>query len=243
MSLKTEAPKTLNFNFYKLEYRNILFIAIYFIDYEKNNRKGIYMKIKYCVPILLIIFIFSFTGCNNLKTAKGVDALTKNETTVEVTTTTKGVTATTVAETTTTKNNDINDMLLFRGLIQDYDPISSGKAVDYALEALKILQEENTRQGLGDRYEKLANKVGSDYSDLSFQKEKILDKSGIQNITPEMKQMISLLIDWSHKMETIYDYTAKYYYGEGGEFKIKADELQDEVDKILDEYMKLYNKK
>lgn len=202
-------------------------------------------NIKFIVYILVIVLLsFSFTACNTLKTSKEWSALTINETTVEVTTTTKGATTTTIAETTTTINNDIG---LFKEAIKEYDPISSGKALDYARENYQItvdaVDKKITEKEVVNRYMALANKVSKDYFDLVIQKEKILDKSGIQNITPEMKQMISLLIDWSDKTETIYEYAAKYCQGEGGEFKIKADELQNETDKISDEYNKLYNEK
>ena len=188
------------------------------------------MKIKYLIPILMIVLVFSFTGCNK-KIA--------NETTA---TTAIPTTQTTIVETKTTINNDIK---LFKEAIKGYNPID--KNIEYNKEALKWIklaekEEPNIFSGIAVICLKdLSIRVEKDYSVLVLLKEKILDKSGIQNITPEMKQMISLMIDWQDKVTKQYEYTANYYDGEGAEYDIKADELSTEADSIADEYLELLN--
>jgi len=145
-----------------------------------------------------------------------------------------------ITETTTAETTVNNDMELFRNAIEDYEMLSKG--LDYATEVYNIAFDEKlTDEGFGNRYMDLANKVGEDYFGFPLFKDSMLEKAGIKNPTPEMKRILDLIDQWSDKTETIYSYTAKYYYGEGGEFKIKADELQNEADKIRDEYVKLYS--
>ena len=68
------------------------------------------MKIKYWVPILLIIFIFSFTACTTLKTATETTAAetTIPETTAAVTTASE---ATTKGKIAFYSNRDGNDQI------------------------------------------------------------------------------------------------------------------------------------
>jgi hypothetical protein len=188
-------------------------------------------KIKLFSLILIVVFIFSFTACTIPKTATETtiaqtavtETMPPETTTAETTTVETTAPETTIPETTaeTTVNND---MELFRNAIEDYEMLSKG--LDYATEVYNIAFDEKlTDEGFGNRYMDLANKVGEDYFGFPLFKDSMLEKAGIKNPTPEMKRILDLIDQWSDKTETIYSYTAKYYYGEGGEFKIKADEL------------------
>lgn len=201
---------------------------------------------KFIFFILLIIILFSLFSCGKQAVTTTTTIAEVSTTTTQIITTTETITETIAEETTTTNN----DMQLFRDAIKDYNIVN--KAFDYAGAVVDIMNDyvdaktktlKMTKEEVGTRYMELANKVGKDYFVLPVLKEKILDKSGIQNITPEMKQMISLMIDWQDKVKTQYEYTAKYYYGEGGEYDIKAGELEKEAQKDYDEFYKLSNEK
>ena len=200
------------------------------------------MKIKYWIPILLVVFIFSFTACTIPKTATETTiaqtAVTETmppETTVAETILPEA----TVAETTTTLNKDSK---LFLKAIEKYDPIQ--KALEYATIAYDILLEavkaENmTNEEKGNKYMDLARKIGSDYFSFNIIKLNILENTGIKKITDDMKNYLDLIDEWSDKEATYYEYTAKHYYGEGAEYEIKANELEEEIQDITDKYIEL----
>ena len=195
------------------------------------------MKNKLFIMVLLIIFLILFTliSCSkqmvNTTTTKVAEV-----TTTKAISTTQAVT--TVYETTTTLNKDGE---LFLEAINDYDPIH--KATEYAKVAYEIALEalENglSDEEIGNKYMDLTIKVGQDFMVISVIKEAILEDKGIGNISEDMKKAIGLINDWSEKTKTRYEYIAKYYYGEGAEYDIKADELESEISDITDGYSKL----
>ena len=190
--------------------------------------------------ILSILLIFIFTSCSN---SKQVVVTTVAETIATETTIPETMVIDTATEITENKDNE-----LFRNAIKDYDPISSGKSVEYAkttyeieLEALEAMNSDNpiTDEEKGTKFMDLAIKIQGDYLVFGVLKEKILDESGIQNITPDMIKAIDLINNWADTLQKRYEYTAKNYWGEGAEYEIKADELDQEANSIMDEYIAL----
>ena len=189
--------------------------------------------------ILIVVFIISFTAC------------TTPETAAETTTTETTITETTAPVTTateTTENIKNKDAELFFEAIRDYN--ITLKAFEYATAVLEIMNDyvdtktktlKMTKEEVGNRFMELANKVQMDYMVIVVVKEKILDKNGITEITPDMLRAVDLIVQWQENKKKEYEYTAKYYYGDGAEYDIKADELSTESDNIADEYSKLLN--
>lgn len=194
------------------------------------------------VVLVLIMFLIS-CAAPIVHTA----TLTVAETTVaEVTETTAP--PTTVTETTAPVTAANNDIELFREAIKDYN--ITYKDFEYSSAIVDILNDyidtktktlKMTKEEVGNRYMKLANKVQMDYMVITVVKEKILDKIGITEITPDMLKAVDLIIQWKENKEKEYEYTARYYYGEGADYDIKADELKTESENIADEYLKLTN--
>ena len=203
-------------------------------------------KIYYLLFISILLLSFLFTSCDTSQ-IKTTEVETTATTIVETTTPQTTVAETISPETTIAETiADNKDYELFRNAIKDYDPIS--KAVEYAttayeieLEALKAMDSGKliTDEEKGTKYMDLAIKIQGDYLVFGVLKEKILDKSGIQNITPEMIKAIDLINKWADTLHREYAYTAKHYWGEGAEYEIKADELSEEVNAIMDEYIAL----
>lgn len=190
------------------------------------------------ITLLLSVFI----SCSVPQTNNSTKADLKTETTIEATSVeTKPIETKSVD--TTAENKDFE---LFLEAIKEYNPI--GRAVEYATIvyqiALDYADENNkdyflNKEKAGLRYGDLHSKIQNDYMVLELIEEKILEDKGISEITPEMIRAVDLINDWSNKLELQYEYTAKYYWGEGAEYEIKADELAQEADEIMDEYIDL----
>ena len=203
------------------------------------------MKVKYLIPILLIVLVFSFTAC---ATPKKATETTTAETTITETTAIVATTEAKETATETTENTKNKDAELFYEAIRDYD--ITLKDYEYALAVVEILNDYidtetktliMTKEEVGNRFMELANKVKMDYLVINVVEEKILDKNGITEITPDMLKAVDLIVRWQENKSKEYEYTANYYYGEGAEYDIKADELSTESDNIADEYRELLN--
>ncbi len=205
---------------------------------------------RYLIPLLILTIIITFSSFSC--STPGSTAQTIEEPAQEATdepeealdeSEEEEIVEEAITETTTAETTVNNDMELFRNAVKDYDILNKG--LDYATEEYKIavdaVDKKLTDVEVGNRYMDLANKVGKDYFGFSMPLigDEIFKKAVIVNPTPEMKRTLDLIDQWSNMVEKQYEYTANYYYGEGGEFKIKADELQDEGDKIRDEYIAL----
>jgi len=138
------------------------------------------------------------------------------------------------------------DYEIFRNEIEDYH--ITEKAFEYALAVVEIMSDyvdtetktlKMTKEEVGNRYMDLSSKVGFDFLVIAMAKENILKDSGIKEITPDMLKAIDLIYQWQEIKEREFEYTAKYYYGDGAEYDIKADELNIEAEAIADEYRNL----
>ncbi|MEA2016395.1 MAG: hypothetical protein U9O59_06820 [Actinomycetota bacterium] len=58
---------------------------------------------------------------------------------------------------------------------------------------------------------------------------------------PDMLKAIDLIDQWQEIKKREFEYIAKYYYGDGVEYDIKADELSNEAEAIAHEYSNLMN--
>ena len=199
------------------------------------------MKTKFLIPILLIVLVFSFTGCIKKVAVETTTAIPTTQTIAETT-----IPPTKITE--TTENTKIKDSELFFEAIKDYD--ITLKAFEYAGAVLEIMNDyvdtktktlKMSKEEVGNRFMELAHKVKMDYLVIGVVEEKILDKIGITEITPDMLKAVDLIVRWQENKSKEYEYTANYYYGEGAEYDIKADELSTEADNIADEYSKLLN--
>lgn len=142
--------------------------------------------------------------------------------------------------------NRKKDYEIFRNEIEDYH--ITEKAYEYAGAVVEIMNDyvdtetetlKMTKEEVGNRYLDLSSKVGFDFLVISMAKENILEDSGIKEITPDMVKAIDLINQWQEKKKREFEYTAKYYYGDGVEYDIKADELSNEAKAISDEYRNL----
>lgn len=195
-----------------------------------NKKNIIYLSV-------IILLSFNLVSC-------GKQAVVTTTKVAEVTTTTQTTIATIIEETTTVSETSITldkTGQLFFEIIKDYDLINKASeyaSVNYEI-ALEALEKGLSNEETGNKYMELAIQIGKDFMVINVIKEKALEDTGIENITDDMKKVIGLINDWSEKTKKYYEYTAKYYYGEGAEYEIKADELEGEINDISDEYIKL----
>jgi hypothetical protein len=140
------------------------------------------------------------------------------------------------------------DYEIFRNEIEDYH--ITEKAYEYAGAVAEIMSDyvdtetetlKMTKEEVAKRYLDLSSEVGWDFLVIAMAKENILKDSGIKEITPDMLKAINLIDQWQEIKKREFEYTAKYYYGDGVEYDIKADELNDEATAIADEYLNLMN--
>ena len=119
--------------------------------------------------------------------------------------------------------------------IGDYNPFR--KAVDYSTVVVEICMDRIdtesgtlllTKDEVASRYLELAGQIRDDSFGLTF----------LKSNNEEEEKIIKLMETWFDKMETSYEYLAKYYWGDGAIYEIKSDELQEEAGKIQDEYNK-----
>jgi len=140
------------------------------------------------------------------------------------------------------------DYEIFRNEIEDYH--ITEKALEYAEAVVEIMSDyvdtetktlTMTKEEVAKRYLDLSSKVGFDFLVIAMAKENILKDSGIKEITPDMLKAVDLIDQWQEIKKREFEYTAKYYYGDGVEYDIKADELNDEAEAIAHEYLNLMN--
>ncbi len=140
------------------------------------------------------------------------------------------------------------DYEIFRNEIEDYH--ITEKAYEYATAVVEIMSDyvdtetktlTMTKEEVAKRYLDLSSKVGFDFLVIAMAKENILKDSGIKEITPDMLKAVDLIDQWQEIKKREFEYTAKYYYGDGVEYDIKADELNDEAEAIAHEYLNLMN--
>lgn len=119
------------------------------------------------------------------------------------------------------------------------------KAVDYSYMAYEAAKDrvdgKISKEGVGLRYLEIVRKVNSDYFlfDIISSKSS-MEKDGI-TITDDIERVIELISNWSNKTKRYYEYMSSYYYGDGPEYEIEANKIDDELQEITDEYIELTN--
>jgi len=205
-------------------------------------------KLYFVIPFLVLVLIFGFGLFTSCRAEKIIEEPIED---VMTETVEEEITETEIIK--DAENNQIDDTRkkdyeLFKEEIEDYD--ITLKAYEYATAVVEIMNDyvdietktlKMTKEEVGHRFMELANKVQMDYMVIAVVKEKILDKKGITEITPDMLKAVDLIVQWQENKSKEYEYTAKYYYGDGAEYDIKADELNDEATAIADEYLNLMN--
>jgi len=191
------------------------------------------MKIKYLIPILLVMLVFGFTGCKEKVTS---------ETTETIATTT---TQTIVVETTATETTvvDMDKVKFWEAIVEgekSYD--ISDKILDYPMEEINILNDFidgkiNTEEEI-TRFWELANKVQKDFFLAEMLIEGRLKEKGV---TPDedMENIINIIVEWADKTENSYSYYAKYLDTKQAEYDFKVDECKKEASNLYEEYLKL----
>ncbi len=121
------------------------------------------------------------------------------------------------------------------------------KNVDYGFMTVEALSDwvdgKISREDVGSRYMDITSKVRDDYFlfDILFTiGESSLEKEGII-VTDDMERVVELISSWKDKKERYYEYMAKYYYGDGPEYEIEADKIEEELKEIKEEYIELTN--
>lgn len=206
--------------------------------------------IKTIILLLAILLFFSLFSCFPQASTPSTKSVVEATTTTTQTATTDSLATTTIAKGLWDEENPDNqnkDVDLFFKAIEEYNIIS--KDVDYSSIAFEIQLdylediETNTfkmsKEDVGNRYMELAIQVGKDFMVISIVGENILEDTDITEVTPEMKQMIELIETWADKKKTQFEYTAKYYYGDGEIYDIEAKKLEDEANKASEEFIDL----
>lgn len=195
------------------------------------------------VLVILVIAIFPLVSCQSLEDKEiteeepaTIEESVKEEDSFEEST------ETTKEDLEETEKENINK---FFEQIKEYDILV--KNFNYSLLSLAAISDwadgKISRKDVGSRYMEITSEVRSDYFsfDILFMAdESLLEKEGI-TVTDDMERVVELISRWKDKKERYYEYMAKYYYGDGPEYEIEADNIEEELEEIKDEYIELTN--
>lgn len=199
-------------------------------------------RIRFFVAFLVMILFLIFTpACTKTEPEKvETEPAVVEELVVEEETGVKESTETIEENEEEIKKENINK---FFEQIEEYKIL--GKAVDYSTMAFEAASDwvdgKISREDVGSRYMEITSKVRDDYFlfDILINKSS-LEKEGII-VTDDMERVVELISKWKDRKERYYEYMAKYYYGDGPEYEIEADKIEEELKEITDEYIELTN--